>query len=331
MSKVVCFGELLLRLTATEEKRLLQSRFLEVFCGGAEANVAVSLSRFGHSVDMVSVLPNSAVGQHLLEALRANEVGTSHVLEARGRLGVYYFEPGAVLRPSSIIYDREHSVFARTDPYEYDWETILKDTKILHISGITPALGPNSAEAVSDALDVANSQEVKVSFDGNYREALWKNWNGDGADILRNILASSSVAFINEKDVELIFGESFSSRKDAIDFVFEECPMLKTIAATSRRQTSVRNQVLTGELYTREGKWSSRDYEMVGVTDRIGGGDAFAAGVIHGMLEGLKPEDSVEFATVASVIKHSIPGDWNLTSISEIEDSIKSGALDVRR
>lgn len=331
MGKIVCFGELLLRFTATDQKRLLRSGALDVFCGGAEANVAVSLARFNHSVEMVSVLPDNTLARYILGELQQQGVGIDRVLTRSGRVGTYYLEPGAVLRPSQIVYDRKHSAFAETDPYVYKWEPILAGADILHVSGITPALGPNAAEAVSDAVEAAFSAGIKVSFDGNYRAALWENWGGDGPEILRNILAKTSIAFINEKDISLVFGADFTNRETAVEYAFDACPNLKWIAATERAQTTVTNQSLAGELFSRNGRWHSDRFEISNVVDRIGGGDAFASGVLHGFTSDLSPQETVNFATVSSAFKHSIPGDWNLTSVSEIEDLMTTGGLDVRR
>lgn len=331
MGKIVCFGELLLRFTASDQKRLLKSGALNVFCGGAEANVGVSLARFGHSVDMVSALPDNPLAHHIRGELQQQGVGIDHVLTRPGRVGSYYLEPGAVLRPSQIVYDRNHSAFAETEPNAYEWESILAGADILHVSGITPALGPNTAKAVSSAVEAAFSAGVKVSFDGNYRAALWKNWGGDGPEILKNILAKASIAFINEKDISLVFGLDITKRETAVEYAFDACPNLNWIAATERVQTTVTNQSLAGELFCRNGRWCSDRFELSNVVDRIGGGDAFASGVLHGLTSNLSPQETVNFATVASSFKHSIPGDFNLTSVAEIEGLMTAEGLDVRR
>lgn len=329
--RVICFGELLLRFTSPGNERLMQSPRFDVHFGGAEANVGVSLARFGHDVRMVSALPDNPFGDAMLRALKAQDVGTTGVRTAPGRMGTYFLETGAVRRPSRIVYDRAGSVFAETPASAYDWASLLDRADWLHMSGITPAVGPEPAKAAQDAIRAAREAGVKVAFDGNYREALWAAWGGNGPGVLRDILAHADTAFINERDIALILGDTFSTREAAVERAFAEFPTLTTLACTTRAQESVSNQTLTGELYTRDGMWDSRPHEMSNVVDRIGGGDAFAAGVLHGAIEGFEPQRTIEFATAASVIKHSIPGDWNLTNVREVEEAMSENGLDVRR
>lgn len=329
--RIICFGELLLRYTSPGHERLMQSPRFDVHFGGAEANVGVSLARFGHDVHMVSALPDNPFGEAMLQALRAQAVETGAIKTAPGRMGIYFLETGAVQRPSRIVYDRANSVFAGMPASRYDWSALFQGADWLHISGITPAVGPEPAKAAGEAVRAARESGVKVAFDGNYREALWAAWGGNGPDVLRDILAHTDTAFINERDIALILGDTFNTREAAVERAFAEFPTLSTIACTTRAQDSVSNQTLTGELYTRQGLWDSRPHEMASVIDRIGGGDAFAAGVLHGAIEGFEPQRTIDFATAASVIKHSIPGDWNLTSVSEVEAAMTDTGLDVRR
>lgn len=329
--RIICFGELLLRFTSPGNERLMQSPKFDVHFGGAEANVGVSLSRFGHDVAMVSALPDNPFGQSMRQALRAQGVSDANVLSGDGRMGIYFLETGAVRRPSRIVYDRANSVFALTNADDYKWADLLKGADWLHLSGITPAVGPEPSKAALDAVKQAKAAGVKVAFDGNYREALWKAWGGNGPSVLKDILAHATVAFINERDISLLLGTDPEPRADAIARAFDTFPDLSAIAATKREQESVSDQTLTGELYTRDGHWTSRPHDMANVIDRIGGGDAFAAGVLHGLIEGLDSQHTIEFATAASAIKHSIPGDWNLTSLAEVEDAMNENGLDVRR
>jgi len=329
--RIICFGELLLRFTSPGNERLMQSPRFDVHFGGAEANVGVSLSRFGHQVSMASALPDNPFGQSMHQALRAQGVSTRNILFRDGRMGTYFLETGAVLRPSRIVYDRANSVFALTGSENYDWATLLNGADWLHLSGITPAVGPEPSKAALEAVRQARERGVRVAFDGNYREALWKAWGGDGPAVLKEILALADTAFINERDIALLLGTKPEARADAIVRAFDTFPGLTRIAATQREQASVSDQTLTGELYTRNGIWTSRPHIMANVIDRIGGGDAFAAGVLHGLIEGFEPQHTIEFATAASAIKHSIPGDWNLTSLAEVEEAMNESGLDVRR
>lgn len=329
--RTVCFGELLLRLQGPGRERLLQSQSLEAHWGGAEANVAVSLARFGHRVSMVSAVPRNPLGRQCIAALKAQGVDTAFVRESEGRMGLYFLEPGAVLRPSRVIYDRAHSSFAATDPSEYDWEQILDGATRLHISGITPAVGPGPAQAACAAVEVATHHGVSVSFDGNYRQALWRNWGGDGPSILKRLLSHAELAFIDERDVALVLDEERRRRAEAMEQIFALCPRLAAVATTRRVHGSVTQQVLTGEYYERERLWTSQAYGLDHVVDRIGGGDAFAAGVLHGRSQGFDAARTIEFAAAASALKHSIPGDWNLVSTDEIDQAVEASSLDVQR
>ena len=329
---VLCFGELLLRLSPPGNERFGQSGTLNVQFGGAEANVGVSLARFGHSVEMMSAIPeDNALADNVLTGLRAQGVGTSNIFSRAGRMGMYFLETGAVRRPSRILYDRAYSAFAVSEADEFDWDTLLEGVKLAHISGITPATGPGPAEASQRLAIACSERNIQLSFDGNYRELLWKSWDGNGPAILKNILSHADIAFINERDIALLLGTAPEPRKDAMARAFDEFPKLKVIAATQRAQSSVSNQSLIGEYYTRDAFFISRAHELEGVVDRIGGGDAFAAGVLHSLLNGRDPQYTIEFAMAAGAIKHSIPGDFNLTNVQEVEDAMNESGLDVRR
>lgn len=331
MARVVCFGELLLRLTAPGNERLLQSWSLDVCVGGAEANVAVSLAGFGHRVSLASIVTDNRLGEAALGELRRHGVNADAVQRAQGRMGLYFLEPGAVRRPSRITYDRAGSAFAQAARETLDWGEVLPGADILHLSGVTPAIGSNASEASVRAVEAAVSAGVPVSFDGNYRALLWEVWKGDGPAILNRIMAAATYAFINERDIALILGRPFDDRASAFAAAFEAWPRLEAIAATTRQQSSVEDQVLAAELVTRSGRWVSPEHQLPGVVDRIGGGDAFAAGALHGLLQGREPQYTIDFAVAAGALKHSIPGDFNRVSIAEVEAAMGGGSLDVKR
>lgn len=331
MARVICFGELLLRLTAPGSERLLQSQSLDVCVGGAEANVAVSLANFGHDVSFASVVAANPLGSAALGELRRHNVDTSAVLRSPNRMGLYFLEPGAVRRPAGITYDRADSAFAEASPDSLDWSKILPEADLFHISGVTPAIGPKAAEAAIRAVNAANAAGVPVSFDGNYRALLWEAWTGDGPAILREILASATYAFINERDIALILRSRFENREGAFEAAFAAFPRLKAIAATTRQQSSVDDQSIAGEFVTREKRWVSPVHDLPGVIDRIGGGDAFAAGTLHGLIAGRDAQYTIDFAVAAGALKHSIPGDFNRVSIAEVEAAMAGGSLDVKR
>lgn len=330
-AKVVCFGELLLRLTAPGSERLLQSASLDVCVGGAEANVAVSLANFGHEVAFASVVSDSPLGSAALGEIRRHGVDARSVQRAAQRMGLYFLETGAVRRPSAITYDRAGSAFAEAAADRIDWSAILPGAELFHISGVTPAIGPKAAEAAIRAVKAATAAGVPVSFDGNYRAMLWEAWDGDGPAILREILSAASYAFINERDIALILRARFEDRQAAFAAAFDTFPNLKVIAATTRQQVSVDDQALAGELVTREGRWVSPVHELPGVVDRIGGGDAFAAGALHGFLTKRDAQYTIDFAVAAGALKHSIPGDFNRVSVREVEAAMAGGSLDVKR
>lgn len=329
--RIICFGEVMLRLKPPGYDRLQQSQTLEMQVAGAEANVSTALAGFGHDAAIVSVIPDTPVGETAVSALRGRGIDCRMIRREGDRLGLYFLETGAVRRPSRIVYDRAGSAFATGEPESYDWVSLLAGADLLHFSGITPAISAMSAEASWDAAAVAQELGMEVSFDGNYRKALWENWSGDGPAILRRIIELCTIAFINEQDLGLIFERRFDDRETAIAFAFETLPDLKVIAATRRETDSVNDQRLRGELYTRDGLWTSPVWSMQGIVDRIGGGDAFAAGLISARLRGLGHQESIDFATAAAVYKHAISGDALIASLKDIEETLGGGSLDVRR
>lgn len=334
MARIVCFGELLLRLSAPGRERLLQSWALDVCVGGAEANVAVSLAGFGQDAAMASVVADGPLGEAALGELRRAGVDVASVVRAQGRVGLYFLETGAVSRPSRIVYDRQDSAFARAAPDAIDWTRALEGADWLHVSGVTPAVGALASQAALRAVEAAVARGVKVCFDGNYRGQMWALWPGDPAGTLRSMLAAASLAFVNERDLALILQRPFEgegAREAAFAAAFAEFPRLGAIAATTRQQASVADQMLSAQIVTRQGRWESRAHRLDGVVDRIGGGDAFAAGVLHGVVEGWSPQDCVDFGVAAGALKHSVPGDFNRASIEEVREAMAGGSLDVRR
>jgi 2-dehydro-3-deoxygluconokinase len=331
--RIVCFGEILLRLSSPAGEMLLQSPQLDVCIGGAEANVAVSLAHFGHDVAMVSALPDNALGHAARDGLRAHGVDTRGIRFAPGRMGLYFLTPGAVLRPSEIVYDRAASVFAQTDPACYDWPTLLVGASWLHVSGVTPAVGECGAQAVLAAMRAARAAGVKISYDGNYRASLWAQQGTDGADVLRELMSLADLAFADQRDIALVLKRAEfaqGSRVDAMEAAFAAFPNLARIAATVRTQFSNDSHDLTATLFTRAGSLAARTYELHNIVDRIGTGDAFAAGVLHGLLRGWDDADALEFGLAAAALKHSIAGDFNRASEAQVQ-AVCAGTLDVRR
>ena len=337
--RVLCFGEILLRLTAPGRGLLLQEPRLDVHVGGAEANVAVSLAAFGHPAAMAGVLPDNALGHAARDALRRHGVDTAPLRFDAGRMGLYFYTSGAGHRPGEVLYDRAGSAFATAAAEGYDWPALLSGASLLHLSGITPALGPATAQAALDAARAARKAGVRVSFDGNYRAKLWAAWDGEPRGILHALLAETDIAFADHRDIELVLGlegDAALSARDrfaaAARAAFAAFPQLQRIATTTRAQASVDHHRLGALLATRDGALHARDgLELGGIVDRIGAGDAFAAGVLHGLLSGMDDAASLAFGQAAACLKHYLPGDANLASVADVMALVNGERLDVRR
>lgn len=335
MSRVVCFGELLIRLSAPGRELLLQSGSLDVQVGGAEANVAVGLASLGHATSMVSRVPDNVLGEAAIGYLRRYGVDTRGVTTAPGRMALYFLSPGAGLRPSSIAYDRESSSFALAEPGDFDWPQMLGGADILHLSGITPALGPRSAQAALAAAEAARSLRVRVAFDCNYRSQLWARWDGDARSILAELVTRADLLFGNHRDVALLLGREFSGegetrRREAALAAFEAFPELSLIASTARHIEDADRHRIAARIDTRDEAVQTEEVTISGIVDRIGAGDAFAAGVLHGLLSGKDLATTVRDGLALAALKHSLPGDSSLSRQADI-DAFQSGALDVRR
>jgi 2-dehydro-3-deoxygluconokinase len=335
--RVLCFGELLMRLSAPDHELLLQSARLDARFGGAEMNVAVSLAHFGDAARLLSAVPDNALGAAALGEVRRHGVEARGVRQAPGRLGLYFLTPGAVRRPSEVLYDRAGSVFAETAPDEFDFEAALEGCDWLHVSGVTPAVGPKASASTLALVAAAKAQGMKVSFDGNYRAKMWAAWRGDGPATLRQILQSADLLFGDERDVALVLGATFEGdlsarRQAAADAAFDAFPSLERICATVRIEHSIDDHELSATLHRRDGgAHQTQRLRLSGIIDRIGGGDAFAAGVLHGLLKQWPDDQSLAFGLAASAFKHSVPGDFNLAGEAAILEAMTGSTLSVRR
>jgi 2-dehydro-3-deoxygluconokinase len=338
--RIACFGELLLRLTAPGRELLLQTPRLEVQVGGAEANVGVSLARFGHEVGMLGTVADNALGRAALGEVRRHGVDTRAVRLAEGRMGLYFLAVGAGHRPSEVLYDRAASAFALAPAESYDWPLLLDGAAWLHVSGVTPALGAATAAAATDAVRTAVARGLQVSFDGNFRPKLWAAWDGDPARILRPLLEGASVAFADHRDIDVVLGPDDSADADAhaqrfaraARRAFDAFPRLQRIACTTRSQASVDHHALGALMATRDGELHQVEpRDLPGIVDRIGGGDAFAAGVLHGLASGWEDLDSLRFGHAAGCLKHAVPGDFNLCDADDVLALVRGERLDVKR
>ncbi len=335
--RVVCFGELLLRLGAPGRQVLLQEPRFEVQYGGAEANVAVSLARFGHAAAMVSVVPDNALGRACIGELRRHGVDTRDVVLGDGRMGLYFLTTGAIHRPSEVLYDRAHSAFALSAPDRFDWDAILSGASGFHLSGVTPALGPASAAAAIRAIKAARERGLTVSFDGNYRAKLWDAWRGDAPGIHRQILAHADIVFADHRDIAIALGADFGGvapeqrNLAAARAAFDAFGQIRRMATTIRVQHNVDRHDLAATLITRDGALTTESHALSPIVDRIGAGDAFAAGVLHGLRTGMGDADALRFGLAAACLKHSIPGDFNLASTADVAAFLSEQRFDVRR
>lgn len=337
-AKVVCFGEILLRLSAPGHELLLRQPRLDVHVGGAEANVGVALAAFGHAVSAAGVLPANGLGEAARGELRRQGLDTASLAFAPGRMGLYFYTTGAGHRPSEVLYDRAASAFALASPASYDWPALLAGADLLHLSGITPALGAPTAQAALDAARAARAAGVRVCFDGNFRAKLWACWGGDPRTILHGLFAQADIAFADHRDIGLVLGNSFDAEDPQARFAaaagaaFAAFPHLQRIACTTRAQASVDHHRLGALMATRDGALHAcAPIEMAGIVDRIGGGDAFAAGVLHGVLSGMGDADALAFGQAAGVLKHYLPGDALTLGVAEVQALVDGERLDVRR
>lgn len=333
--RIVCFGELLLRLTAPGRELLLQSGRLDVHVGGAEANVAVGLAHLGHRTAMVSRVPDNVLGEGAVGYLRRHGVDAGGVATAPGRMGLYFLSAGAGVRPSSVIYDREGSSFAEAEAGDFDWERLLDGAALLHLSGITPALGARSAEAAMQAVEAARSKGVSVSFDGNYRSQLWSKSPDEPRTILSELVRRSDIFFGNHRDISLLLGREFAGKgkgqhRQAAAAAFEAFPLLRMIASTSRQMEAADRHRIGARIDTPEAAYSTEEIALSGIVDRIGAGDAFASGVLHGVLTGCDMDVAVRYGLALACLKHSLPGDASLFRQADI-DAFLAGEFDVRR
>jgi 2-dehydro-3-deoxygluconokinase len=336
MTKVVTFGEIMLRLSPPGFERFLQSAVFSATFGGAEANVAVSLAQFGLESCYVTRLPRHEIGEAAVRALRTEGVRTDLILRGGDRVGIYFTEAGASQRASNVIYDRARSAISDVDPREIDWDRIFHGAAWFHVTGITPALGEKTTACTRDAIDAAKSAGAKVSVDLNFRKKLWSE--SQAQSVMRPLMRKVDLVIANEEDLQSVLGldvpntdvtsgrlDQESYQKVAERVSTELVPPL--VAITLRESLSASDNGWSAALWDNASArfFRSQRYE-VRLVDRLGGGDSFAAGLIYGLLTGRDPEASLRFAVAASALKQSIPGDFNRVSVAEVDRLAKGDA-----
>ena len=324
--KFVTFGEIMMRLTPSGMTRLVASDSFGAVYGGGEANVALSLSVLGADASYVTKLPQNPLGEAARNYLRRYGVNTEHILFGGNRLGLYFLERGADKRPARVVYDRKGSSIAEAEPTEFDWDSILSGADYFHLSGITPALSDKMAAASLDAVKAAKRLGVTVSFDPNYRAALWSL--DTAAKTISKIMPYVDLLITNENQAKDLFGVAVPQKEITGDDVSDQgyealCKALvekydlKAVALTERRTFSANDNSISAKFYDGERFVTSLKYRM-DIVDRVGGGDAFAAGLLYALGDNMTAQDAVDFAAAACCLKHSIEGDANLATKEEI-------------
>lgn len=327
MAKVVTFGELMIRLQPYNYERFVQADHLEFTFGGGEANVAVSLANFGIDAAYVTKLPAHAIGQAAVNSLRRFGVDTSMIVRGGDRVGIYFNEKGASQRPSVCIYDRAHSAIAEASASDFDWDRIFEGAEWFHFTGITPALGPNLVEICREACKAAKARGVKISCDLNYRGKLWTR--AEAHEAMTDLCQYVDVCISNEEDAKDVFGieaeatdiTSGELNKEGYKSVARQLMDrfgFRMVAITLRESKSAFDNDWSAMLYDGKDYCFSKLYHLH-IVDRIGGGDSFGAGLIYSLLNGYSTQGAVEFAVAASALKHSIEGDYNMVTVTEVE------------
>lgn len=320
-------GEIMLRLSPPAGKRFVQANTFDAVYGGGEANVAVSLANFGHDALFVSKLPNNEIGESALCALRFHGVNTQFIARGGSRLGIYFLEIGSAMRPSKVVYDRAHSSISEATADDFDFDEIMKGADWFHWSGITPALSDSTAQLVDAACRAAKKHNVTVSCDLNFRKKLWTSEKAQS--IMRPLMQYVDVCIGNEEDAELCLGfqpqadvTAGNTPAEGYKAIFIEMAKqfgFRYVASTLRESFSASHNGWKAMLFDGTHFHESRRYDIQPIVDRVGGGDAFSAGLIHGLLTKDNPKDALEYAVAASALKHTIHGDFNPVSVSEVE------------
>ena len=326
MGRIVTLGEIMLRLSTPGYERFMQAESFDVCYGGGEANVAVSLAGFGHDASFVTKLPANEIGDAAVSALRRYGVDTSDIVRGGDRVGIYFLETGASVRPSKVVYDRAHSAIAEAVPSDFDFEKIFEGAEWFHFTGITPAISDSAAEVTKAALIAAKKKGLTVSCDLNFRKKLWSSEKAQ--KVMTDLMQYVDVCIGNEEDAEKVLGfkpagtdvtkgdlalagyeDIFKRMKERFGFRYVVSSLRESISASDNNWSAA--------IYDGNEFYHSRTYKLH-IVDRVGGGDSFAAGLICGLMDGKSGKEALEFAVAASALKHTIPGDFNCVTRNEV-------------
>lgn len=334
MNKIVTFGEIMLRLSSPGNTRLFQTPNLETSFGGSEANVAVGLANYGLDTTFVSIIPANPVGDACIKELKKHDVNTDAILRKGDRQGIYFVEKGACQRSSVVIYDRANSAIANGKPGDINWDNIFQDASWFHISGITPAISLSAYQLTLEACKIAKQKKITISCDLNYRKKLW-NYGHSPVDVMQELVSYADILMANEEDCQQCLGITIDvdinsgdlgikKYHQLTDKVLKNFPDLKLIAITLRESFSADRNGWSAIINNRESFLISRHYKIKDIVDRVGAGDSFASGLIYGLSELDSDQQALEFATAASCLKHSIPGDFPLLKVEEVNNLLKN-------
>lgn len=340
MKKVVTFGEIMLRLSPPGNLRFSQANSFDVVYAGGESNVAVSLANYGVPVEFVTRLPQNDMGACAIMEMRKRGVGINHITYGGDRLGIYFLESGAVSRGSKVVYDRSHSAMSDITAGMIDWGEVFEGVSWFHWTGITPAISQGAADACLEAVKIASEKGITISTDLNYRAKLWK-YGQPSEPIMTELTAYCDIILGNEEDAEKHFGikpegldittQGDQVKAEAFQSVCEQMikkfPKAKKVITTLRGSISASHNTWAGILYDGKNIYMSPEYQITHIVDRVGGGDSFMGGLIYGLLK--YPEDdqnALNFAVAASCLKHTIKGDANLVTVSEVEKLMSGDA-----
>ncbi len=338
MSKVVTFGEIMLRLATPGFLRFSQATEFEATYGGGEANVAVSLANYGIDARFVSSLPKNDIGDAAIASLRGHKVDTAYINRSGDRIGIYFLESGAVSRGSKVIYDRANSSFANLKKGAIDWDKAFEGATWFHWTGITPSVSEGAAEVCREACEAASKKGITVSTDLNFRNKLWK-WGKSAGEVMEELVSHCDVILGNEEDADMVFGikpegvDVTSGHVEGAAYesvgkqLMAKFPKAKKVIITLRGSISASHNSWSGVLWDGKKLFEAPTYQITHIVDRVGGGDSFMGGLIYGLIA--YPNDdqkALNFAVAASCLKHTIKGDFNLVTVEEVEKLMKGDA-----